>query len=148
MNLNDLPQSVREIAEVIGLDATMKLLGQLPATASAGQRKRHVLMLYVPKRLPADHELVRMIGWGAAHKLVQVFGGEILYPANCRSVFKRMRDDLVRQMVSAGAKTEIVADLFGMTPRNVRNIAATEKAPEDGQADAGNDNEFISERSA
>lgn len=95
--LDDLPRSVREIAEVIGRSLTMQLIGQLRATESQKQGKRHVLMLYVPKHLRPDHDLVRMIGHQAAHKLTQVFGGEILYPANCRFMSDRLRDDAVRR---------------------------------------------------
>ncbi len=133
--LNYLPNSVRVIAEVIGLESTMNLLNQLPVTVSPGQRKRHVLMLYVPKRLSPEHELVRMIGYRDATKLVRAFGGEILYPANCRNVFRRIRDESVIRAVNLGARVEIVAELYGMTVRNVRSILDAEKAPEENTPD-------------
>jgi Mor family transcriptional regulator len=73
-----------------------------------------------------------MIGYQDAMKLVRAFGGEILYPANCRHVFKQVRDDAMVRMVEMGARIEVVADLFGMTPRAVRDIVAKrEKALED-----------------
>lgn len=126
-NLDDLPRSVREIAEVIGKKLTMQLIGQLRATESKKQGKRHVLMLYVPKRLPPDHELVQMIGFPAAHKLSQVFGGEILYPANCRRIYASQRDALILRMLEDGARPALVAELFGMTERQVRNLTNCEE---------------------
>lgn len=135
--LDGLPKSVREIAEVIGLDTTIRLISQLPV-CQRPDRKLPTVMLYVPKKLPVDHDLVRMIGYQDAMKLVRAFGGEILYPANCRHVFKRVRDDAMVRMIEMGARIEIVADLFGMTPRAVRDIMAKqEKAPEDAARHAG-----------
>lgn len=135
--LDGLPKSVREIAEVIGLETTIRLISQLPV-CQRPDRKLPTVMLYVPKKLPVDHGLVRMIGYQDAMKLVRAFGGEILSPANCRHVFKRLRDDAMVRMVDMGARIEVVAELFGMTPRAVREImAGREKAPEDArQADA------------
>ena len=129
--MEELPNSVREIAEVIGLDATLRLISQLPVCQRPG-RKLPIVMLYVPKRLPPDHELVRMIGYPDAMKLVRVFGGEILYPASCRNVFKRFRDDAIVRMAGMGARTSVIAELFGMTDRAVRYIVeGREKAPEE-----------------
>ena len=129
--MEELPNSVREIAEVIGMDATLRLISQLPVCQRPG-RKLPIVMLYVPKKLPPDHELVRMIGYPDAMKLVRVFGGEILYPASCRNVFKRFRDDAIVRMAGMGARTSVIAELFGMTDRAVRYIVeGREKAPEE-----------------
>ena len=81
--LRALPKSVREIAEVIGIEQTIRLISQLP-TYQRPDRKSPTLIMYVPKRLPLDHELIDMIGYRDAQKLVRVFGGEILYPCNCK----------------------------------------------------------------
>jgi hypothetical protein len=129
--MEGLPKSVREIAEVIGLKATIRLISQLPVYQRP-DRKLPTVMMYVPKRLQPDHPLVEILGWDTALKLVRAFGGEILYPANCRHVFKQVRDDAMVRMVEMGARIEVVADLFGMTPRAVRGIVAKqEKEPED-----------------
>ena len=87
----------------------------------AGKKSPKVI-LYVPKRLPPDHQLVEILGFPTAQKLVDAFGGEILYPANCRFVFDRHRNAAVRQMIDAGARLPVVACLFGITERHVRNI--------------------------
>ena len=120
--LDDLPNSVREIAEVIGRRAALHLIGQLPACYRDADKKSAKVMMYVPKRLGPDHRLVEILGFPTAMKLVKAFGGEILHPANCRSIYARMRDELVIRMMDMGARPALLAELFGMTERNVNNI--------------------------
>lgn len=119
---DDLPESVQEIADVIGTSAALRLVCQLPSRyRSHNDRSRRVIM-YVPKRLRPDHRLVEILGFETARKLVDAFGGEIMYPANCRFVFDRYRDEAIVRMIDEGARVEVVACLFGMTERHVRNI--------------------------
>lgn len=57
--LDDLPRSVREIAEVIGREAAMYLIGQLPRCfAGADGKKANKVIMYVPKRLPDRKSVV------------------------------------------------------------------------------------------
>jgi len=119
---DDLPESVQEIADVIGTFDALLLIGRLPVCYRDAGKKSPKVILYVPKRLPPDHQLVEILGFPTAQKLVDAFGGEILYPANCRFVFDRHRNAAVRQMIDAGARLPVVACLFGITKRHVRNI--------------------------
>jgi hypothetical protein len=133
---DEMPKSVREIADVIGVDQTMRLIAQLPVCRRP-DRKTPTVMLYVPKKLPVDHDLVRMIGYQDAMKLVRAFGGEILYPAICRQMAKRVRDDAIVRTVAMGSRYELVADLYSVSVRHVRNlIAGAEIAPEDAEPHA------------
>ena len=121
--MNDLPRSVREIAEVIGRDAALRLIGKLP-TCYAGKdgKKSTRVIMYVPKRLQPDHPLVDILGWNTALRLVRTFGGEILYPANCRSIYAKFRDEAILKMLDAGARPSMVADIMGLSERHVRNL--------------------------
>ncbi len=121
--LDDLPESVQEIADVIGTSGALRLVCQLPVCYRDAGKKSPKVILYVPKRLPPDHQLVEILGFPTAQKLVDAFGGEILYPANCRFVFDRYRNAAVRQMIDAGGRLPVVACLFGITERHVRNLA-------------------------
>lgn len=130
--LNDLPNSVREIAEVIGRDATLRLIGKLPTCyAGADGKKSTRVIMYVPKRLAPDHQLVVILGWSSANKLVRHFGGEILYPANCRAIYSKYRDEAILKMLDAGARPSMVAELMGLSERHVRNLMRAEKPPEE-----------------
>lgn len=134
--LNDLPNSVREIAEVIGRDSAMYLIGQLPRCyAGTDGHKSNKVIMYVPKRLQPDHRLVEILGWQTAQKLVRAFGGEILYPANCGHLEARLRNRRILEMLGEGIPAVIVADEMGVTVRYVRHLRQMEKPPEENPPD-------------
>lgn len=129
-----LPASVQEIADVIGRQATLYLIGQLPTCycGSDGSKSNRVI-LYVPKSLSPTHRLVQILGWPVAHKLVRAFGGEILYPANCQHIYRGWRDQGIRAMLRQGYGTDTVANLFGVSRRHVQYLKS-ENPPEAAKA--------------
>lgn len=129
----ELPGCAQEIANVIGREKALFLIGQLPRSSSRSWR----VVLYVPKRLPVDHELVRLLGWQDAEKMRRHFGGEILQPSNCNVVYRRARNKSARAMSADGMPIAQIADVLDLTPRQVRNILA-ETPPE--EISASNDN--------
>ena len=133
-----LPASVQEIADVIGSDRALYLVGQLPRcyVDKPGHKSWRVI-LYVPKQLKPDHPLVKMIGWKDAASLVNAFGGEILQPASCAEIYRRFRDQAAIRMAGEGMKPAYIAELLGVSDRHVRNLLR-EKTPQDMQA--ANDN--------
>lgn len=137
-----LPDSVQEIADVIGRDRALYLVGKLPRCYMPDRKGGHNarLILYVPKRMGFDHELVKILGWQDAERLRRVFGGEILHPAPCAEIYRRWRDDSIRRMVREGIKPAALAEWFGMTPRNLANIVRGGDAGEVERPEAANDN--------
>ena len=123
----ELPKSVQEIAEVIGRERALYLIGQLP---SCGRRAWRV-SLYIPKRLPLDHPLIELIGWSDAEKLVKAFPGEILQPSTCRSIQMGYRNKSIKKLARMGMSVELLAESFTLSPRQIRNILKEEKTPED-----------------
>ena len=120
--LERLPHSVHEIADVIGRELALYLIGQLPRAYSACHPSGQVIM-YVPKTLKPDHALVAMLGWPAAKKLVRVFGGEILQPATCAHLYRGFRDRSIRRLLGEGYKPALIAEWFDVCERHVRNMA-------------------------
>lgn len=123
-----LPSSVQEIADVIGREKALYLIGQLPTcnivdtrTGGSGGRRP---MLYVPteRRLKPDHLLVRVLGWNDAVKLCRYFGGEILQPGNCNEIYRPFRDKHIARLVREGVPARMVAEWFGVTDRHVRGV--------------------------
>ncbi|WP_231753098.1 hypothetical protein, partial [Burkholderia sp. TSV86] len=116
-----LPRSVQEIADVIGCERALYLIGQLPRCITRDRRYPNAtashVVLYVPTaaRLPLDHDLVRILGWSDAVKLCRVFGGEILQPASCAEIYRRYRDAEIIRMKSAGVRTQYIASVFGVS---------------------------------
>jgi hypothetical protein len=150
----DLPASVQEIADVIGHDQALLLVGKLPrvyAGAKASQKsggregttdkRSWRVCLYVPTvaRLGLDHQLVKILGWNDAVKLCREFGNLILYPANCAAIARQFRDASIVNMARQGMKSAAIANVVGMSDRQVRNVLMREIPPEDAGT-AANDN--------
>lgn len=133
-----LPQSVQEVADVIGRERALYLVGRLPRTVQTKRdgRTRHRIFLYVPKRLPVDHQLVKLVGWPDAAALVREFGGMILNLESCHQMAREFRNKALRRMAST-ASVAALAVLFDMTEKNVRLIL--EDGPE--EREAANDND-------
>lgn len=121
-----LPASVQEIADVIGREAALLLVGALPRCSQRDKRYPKAassrVIMYVPKRLEPGHRLVQILGHVQALSLVQHFGGEVLYPANCADVYRRFRDREALRMVREGMTAKAVADVLGVSDRHVRNL--------------------------
>ena len=108
MSYDYLPKIYQEIAEVAGLDATLKL-----AAERGGTR------IQVPRRASGDHWLVRVMGETGAQALCGLYGNEsVTLPANpAGSVKSRTRR--IRQAIAAGKKPDEVALIGGVTVRSV-----------------------------
>lgn len=135
-----LPASVQEIANVIGSERALYLIGQLPRsyqTRKASKSTSWHVILYVPKSVRPDHPLVTLLGWQDANRLVEAFGGEILNPASCADVYRKFRDASIIRMAGEGMKAAAIAELMDVSDRHVRNLLR-EKAQE--ELTAANDN--------
>jgi len=121
-----LPDSVQQIAEVIGDELALRLVDKLPRAFSKGHRAGEPV-LYVPKVLPPDHRLVAIIGWTDALKLSRHFGGELMFLATCSLHRKATRNDDILKLLGS-ASPGAVAIRFGISERQVRRVAAAARA--------------------
>lgn len=155
MNMNaqhlpKLPPIVQDIADVLGRERAIFLIGQLPrcymrdshkrAGPNAGRSER--VILYVPKTLKPDHVLVRILGWHDAERLVHAFGGELLNPPTLRDVIYRpWRDQAIRELVDQGTPQQVVAEWFQLTRKRVGQLAAgvLQEIPQEARRTAAND---------
>ncbi|MEP3304332.1 MAG: hypothetical protein ABJO05_20410, partial [Roseibium sp.] len=101
-----LPESVQEIAEVIGRDKALEFIGKLPVSGSRSWR----VCVYIPKRISFDHKLVELLGWQDACKMVYAFSGMILQPSNCRFIHRKHRDREIMRMLNEGMAINEIAD--------------------------------------
>lgn len=135
-----LPRSVQEIADVIGRERALYLVGRLPRCFAGKEGfKSWRPVMYVPtlRRLTPDHNLVAILGWNDAEKLCRHFGGEILNPANCQEIYRPFRDRSIARMVADGMPPKLVAEWFNVTDRHVR--AVRREIPQE-ELRAANDN--------
>ena len=115
-----LPPSIAEIAEVIGRDRALYLIGQLPQRGGRSWRS----YFYVPQRIKSpDHWMVELIGQRDADLMVAAFGGLILQVANGRAIYRRYRDEQIRQSIEEGVSAEHLAEIFDLSTYRVREIA-------------------------
>ncbi len=119
-----LPESVQEIAEVIGREKALEFIGRLPTSGSRAWR----VCVYIPKRLPADHKLVEMLGWHDAKRLVDAFSGMILQPSNCRFLHRQHRNREIVRMEAEGMPVADIADAVELSTYRVREILAFEQS--------------------
>ncbi len=121
-----LPSSVQEIANVIGVDKALYLVGKLPRCyAGVPGKQSNRPILYVPKTLVPDSKLVSIIGWEDAAKLVHIFGGELLMPANCMELYQNFRIKTVLRMLREGGTPKQIAELLGISSGYVMQLKRT-----------------------
>ena len=137
----DLPRSVQDIADVIGRERALYLIGQLPSFTVRDERRpaavRTKIILYVPKTLKPTCDLVRIIGWNDASKLVSHFGGELLYPGTCAELHRRFMIETVIRLAGEGMSHKAIALNLDISERTVKRYCA-DMPPKDIRA--ANDN--------
>jgi hypothetical protein len=139
--MEKLPRSVQDIADVIGRERALFLIGMLPRFLRSDARGGEQVILYVPRNLKPDHQLVRLLGWQDAAALVRAFGGELLKPGNCRHLYRGFRDQGITSMLQAGLPVALVAEWFGVSERHVKNVAGSlSENPQEVCRTAANDN--------
>jgi len=119
-----LPQNVRAIADCIGKDKALALVGQLKRTpqTKADGRTRQRIWLYIPKTLNPKSRLVEILGWKDAFKLTQVFTGETICLESCQAMATEFLHRSIRQQFNDGIDIDTLAVLFGMNPRSILKI--------------------------
>jgi hypothetical protein len=125
--MRELPESVQEIADVIGREQALRLIEGLPKYRSGSPGKQCTkVMLYVPKRLKPGHLLIELIGQEGAERLVRVFGGEQLYPACCSgNVGGRPAKNPAVEAIQAGADNLATIPHGAMSmPTKARGVSA------------------------
>lgn len=162
--MTKLPPNAQQLAEVLGRERTLYLIGKLPRCtvlerrklrpgkesdpAGKPYRKRESsagtvrVIMYVPKALKPDHRLVSILGWNDAQRLVAAFGGEIICPPTLTGVIYRpFRDAGIVELFRKGAPVKMLCEWFEMTETRIQQllVAAGAKTPQEAPK-AGNDN--------
>ena len=109
----NLPESLTEVAEVMGLSATTKLV-----KAYGGTR------IFVPKRLGAQHKLANLLGLEQARRLSHYFGGESLSIARAANATRLIRNKDIVRHYDAGKAASSLALEYRLTERQIYTILA------------------------
>ena len=110
--VTDLPGSLRDLVELIGLPAALALV----------EHWGGVIALYVPQEMHAAHPLARRLGVEAAHKLASVYGGGSITIPRAAHALRRARDREVMRLRAEGLSPRDIAPQVGLTERWVWEI--------------------------
>jgi hypothetical protein len=121
--VNKLPESVAELAEVIGREDALALIGRRQRSGRRSWR----ICFYIPKHLPLDHWLVEELGLAKATRLSREFSGMILQPSNCRFLLFALRDARIIELAALGITEAVIADELGLSECRVREILTGRK---------------------
>lgn len=118
-----LPMSLKEMSDIIGLEATRKLVA-----AYGGTRLR------VPVKMPEAHPLAELLGLEAARLLSCHYGLEEFDVPTASAAIKRARNRRMQAEHREGVSARRLARRYQLTERRVWEILA-EDLPSDNQAE-------------
>lgn len=110
LRLTDLPESLREIAQLIGLDGVRLLVRHY-----GGRR------LFVPEGKRRSG-LAALLGDTRTRLLMGAYAGEPLYIPNLKHVLSRARDRELCRRWDAGEGVRTLAAAYGLSTTQVRTI--------------------------
>lgn len=108
ISIEDLPDTLAQVAEVIQLPATLRLVEHF-----GGSR------VYVPMKASQGHPLIRLIGASRASALCARFGGQHINVAHLVHRQLRTRDEEIQRGRASGLSARELARRFGISERQV-----------------------------
>ncbi|KAE9627950.1 hypothetical protein [Parasedimentitalea maritima] len=115
-----LPETVAEIAEVIGRENAVRLVEGTRATGSRKWR-RH---LYVPGEMHEEHRITKMVGLEAAVRLSHSHTNCIIELPSCFALRKAYMADHALRLSDAGATLSEIASEMGVEQKTAKSLLA------------------------
>jgi hypothetical protein len=113
LDIEQLPGSLGDVVDAIGVDAALRLVECLGGTR-----------LYVPERMTPEHPIVALLGHKNAYALANQFGGDQIILPRCVAAMRAIRDATIRELRSGGVSTKRLALNHGLTERQIYAILA------------------------
>ncbi len=107
----DLPRTLQDLSEVIGLPAVETLVRQW-----GGRR------LWIPCGAKKTHPISQALGMNAAKRLSARYGGDVIDIPKAKSATARDRNQELIRLYSDGVSVDVLAKEFGLTSRWIRGI--------------------------
>ncbi|MBF0370679.1 MAG: hypothetical protein HQL52_14600 [Magnetococcales bacterium] len=107
----DLPDSLLEIKDAIGLEGAMTLVKSCGGTR-----------LFIPKRIRAQHKLAQLLGIERARRLSLRFGGETLMIVRAVKAMRQARNREIIRRYDAGIPVRTLAQEYDLTERAIYAI--------------------------
>lgn len=111
LNPDLLPQLIQELADVIGLDAALKLVKAYPGVS-----------LYIPANPHPDHMIATIIGFKAFCDLSKVYAQETLRLPKLDAAERQIKHQVVAEMLDQNHSTRTVALATGYSSRRIEQL--------------------------
>lgn len=106
-----LPRLLRELAEVIGLSATLALAEAYPGVA-----------VYIPSQPHPDHPLAKLIGYQNLQRLAAAYGQDHLRMPKLDAAIRQIKHRLVRDLKARQHSNRAIALQVGYTTRRIEQL--------------------------
>lgn len=110
-SLSDLPESLKNMVNVIGLAPTMAIVNAFGGT-----------ILFIPKKTNDRHRLINLIGIDQFKLIVSSFGGNSFAVPRMANVIRSNRNREIVQRYDSGDSVYTLASAYKMTNRQIYNI--------------------------
>lgn len=107
-----LPDSLADVVEIIGIEATLSLVEKLGGTR-----------VYIPDGMSPSHHLVRLVGHKAAYALANAMPGETVDLPRCVNAVRAARDAQIRAERDSSTVRNLALK-YGLTERQIYSILA------------------------
>ena len=124
VSADDLPPRLAQLAELIGLTATLRLVDARGGT-----------VVYVPDVATTEHWLARLLGIEVLAKLVKAYPRDFMHIDRAAGALRAARDRHIVARHRDGQSTASLALDYQLTQRQVFNILARTGTPDDTQPD-------------
>ncbi|MGB1762983.1 Mor transcription activator family protein [Alloalcanivorax xenomutans] len=109
--VEDLPELLQEISQLIGIPATLLLVEHFGG-----------IHLFIPTHFSDQRAFVAVVGHRAASLLIQQYGGNTLYIARAASALRALRNMEIAGRFEGGLSAERLAREYGVSVRQIWNI--------------------------
>lgn len=111
-----LPQLCQELSEIIGLDATLKLVKAYPG-----------VRLYIPANPHPDHPIAQAIGFDALCELAKVYGQETLLLPKLDAAERQIKHQMVASLTAQNHSVRTIALAVGYSTRRVEQLRSRQQ---------------------
>lgn len=113
IDIDELPESLRDLTDIIGLESTLKLATLFPGVP-----------LYIPSHSRADHPIATVIGEEKFSKLVYYYEGDTIKLAKIDAVDRQIRHKRVRILKERGMTNREIAIELKYSQRHIERLVS------------------------
>jgi len=113
INIDELPESLRDLVEIIGLSPTLKLASQFPGVP-----------LYIPNYPKNNHPIATVLSQELFEKLVYYYAGDTLKLAKIDTVNRQIKHKRLRLLKEQGKTNREIAIELNYSQRHVERLVS------------------------